>query len=80
MLARRWTGDADGVIETPSGYIAKCSKELPMAGRFWLAPACREDPSQCIPVMTAWNTMHLSPVMSIISTYCAVHVHIHTLY
>lgn len=51
-----WTGDTDGVSETQDGYVAKCPMES-FNGRFWLAPACRSNPSQCIPVLTPWGTM-----------------------
>ncbi|CAE7785744.1 unnamed protein product [Symbiodinium sp. CCMP2592] len=47
------TGDTDGVVETPTGYIAKCPDDY-----FWRSPACRHNTSECIPVIAAgfgWN-------------------------
>ncbi|CAK8992386.1 unnamed protein product [Durusdinium trenchii] len=49
----KWTGDLEGVTATPEGYVARCPD-----GRFWLSPACRNNPSQCIPVLSAWNTLN----------------------
>eukprot|EP00439_Symbiodinium_sp_Y106_P023885 s6647_g2.t3 len=47
------TGDTDGVVETPTGYIANCPDDY-----FWPSPACRQNTSECIPVIAAgfgWN-------------------------
>ncbi|CAL1149412.1 unnamed protein product, partial [Cladocopium goreaui] len=41
-----WTGDVDGVVERNGQYSANC--QLPA---FWIAPACRHNYTQCIPVM-----------------------------
>lgn len=41
-----WTGDVDGVVERNGQYSANC--QLPA---FWMAPACRHNYTQCIPVM-----------------------------
>ena len=41
-----WTGDVDGVVELNGQYSANC--QLPA---FWIAPACRHNYTQCIPVM-----------------------------
>ncbi|CAK9112697.1 Uncharacterized protein SCF082_LOCUS52243 [Durusdinium trenchii] len=44
----RWTGDSEGVIQQNGEYFAKCPSELPA---FWIAPSCRQNVSQCIPVI-----------------------------
>ena len=44
----QWSGDLDGLIEVEGGYHAYCPD-----GRFWIAPACRHNTSQCIPVLSA---------------------------
>ena len=44
----QYTGDLDGVIEVGDGdYHAKCH------GKFWIAPACRQNVSECIPIVTS---------------------------
>eukprot|EP00439_Symbiodinium_sp_Y106_P058363 s1342_g8.t1 len=46
----QYTGDEAGVTLTPDGYVAYCPD-----GYFWLSPACRHDPSSCIPIIAAGN-------------------------
>lgn len=47
----RWTGDLDGVTKLANGqYMARCPD-----GRFWLAPACRHNSTECIPLLAAGN-------------------------
>lgn len=44
----QYTGDLDGVIEVGAGdYHARCPN-----GKFWIAPACRQNFSECIPIVT----------------------------
>ena len=44
----QYTGDLDGVIDVGAGdYHAKCH------GKFWIAPACRQNVSECIPIVTS---------------------------
>lgn len=45
-----WTGDMDGITQTPEGYVAKCPD-----GRFWLSTACRGNSSECIPVVATFG-------------------------
>ena len=44
----QWTGDLDGLIEVDGGYHAYCPD-----GYFWIAPACRHNTSECIPVLSS---------------------------
>eukprot|EP00437_Effrenium_voratum_P050856 CAMPEP_0181516476 /NCGR_PEP_ID=MMETSP1110-20121109/64133_1 /TAXON_ID=174948 /ORGANISM="Symbiodinium sp., Strain CCMP421" /LENGTH=42 /DNA_ID= /DNA_START= /DNA_END= /DNA_ORIENTATION= len=41
------TGDADGVVINGSSYTARCDD-----GFWWLAPACRTNPHECVPYIT----------------------------
>ncbi|CAK9115801.1 unnamed protein product [Durusdinium trenchii] len=44
-----YTGDLEGVIEVaPGQYHAKCPN-----GKFWIAPSCRQNVTECIPVVTS---------------------------
>lgn len=53
------TGDMDGVVVQSDGsYIAKCWNNV-----WWLAPACRQNSSQCIPLLTGGNGWHLDAMM-----------------
>ena len=43
-----WFGAQDGVVKQPSGdYVAKC-----FDGYWWAGPACRQDTTKCLPVIT----------------------------
>ena len=47
----RWTGDLEGVTQLQNGeYMARCPD-----GRFWLAPSCRQNSAECIPLLAAGN-------------------------
>lgn len=47
----RYTGDLDGVTRLENGdYVARCPDN-----RFWLAPTCRQNSSNCIPLLAAGN-------------------------
>ncbi|CAE7736688.1 unnamed protein product [Symbiodinium microadriaticum] len=49
----RWSGDLAGLVEVDGGYRASCPD-----GRFWIAPACRHNTSECIPIISAqWGWM-----------------------
>eukprot|EP00435_Cladocopium_sp_Y103_P026252 s1980_g6.t1 len=43
----QWTGDLQGVEASDGGYHAFCPN-----GRFWIAPACRGNTSECIPIIS----------------------------
>ncbi|CAE7677752.1 unnamed protein product, partial [Symbiodinium sp. CCMP2456] len=49
----RWSGDLAGLVEVGGGYRAYCPD-----GRFWIAPACRHNTSECIPIISSqWGWM-----------------------
>ena len=56
----RWSGDVAGVQEvggtTSPKYVAKCHDN-----RWWPAPACRHDISECIPLLTSGSYGWLLP-------------------
>ena len=43
----QWTGDLEGVEAADGGYHAFCPD-----GTFWIAPACRGNTSECIPIIS----------------------------
>ncbi|CAE7207000.1 unnamed protein product, partial [Symbiodinium necroappetens] len=50
----QWTGDIEGLIEVPGGYHAYCQGD----GRFWFSPACRQNTTACIPILSPyWGWM-----------------------
>ncbi|CAE7255288.1 unnamed protein product [Symbiodinium sp. CCMP2456] len=50
----QWTGDMEGLIEVPGGYHAYCQGD----GRFWFSPACRQNTTACIPILSPyWGWM-----------------------
>ena len=61
----RFSGDYDGVVNTSEGYVAKCDAN----NRWWLAPACRSDPTTCIPVFTAGSGWKLQAMMQWSTAY-----------
>ena len=55
----QYTGDLDGVIEvSPGDYNARCPN-----GKFWIAPACRGNSSECIPIVTSGYGWLLDVIM-----------------
>ena len=49
-----WTGDVEGVRETNGQYSAHC----PVPG-FWIAPACRQNYTRCIPTLLLEGIGHV---------------------
>eukprot|EP00438_Fugacium_kawagutii_P016308 Skav222790 [mRNA] locus=scaffold1419:13588:16988:+ [translate_table: standard] len=61
----RWTGDLDGVTKLANGqYMARCPD-----GRFWLAPACRHNSTECIPLLAAGNGWIVDAMMQWSTVY-----------
>ncbi|CAK8993410.1 unnamed protein product [Durusdinium trenchii] len=61
----KYSGDYDGVVSQPDGtYIAKCTND-----RWWYAPACRQNSSQCIPLFTSGNGWKLQALMQWSTAY-----------
>lgn len=61
----RFSGDYDGMVQQSDGsYIAKCPD-----GRWWPAPACRSDMTQCIPTFTASPGWKLQAMMQWTAAY-----------
>ena len=61
----KYSGDYDGVVSQPDGtYIAKCTNN-----RWWYAPACRQNSSQCIPLFTSGNGWKLQALMQWSTAY-----------
>ena len=44
-----WTGDVDGVVEQNGQFAANCPTAT--FSEFWIAPACRQNYTKCIPVL-----------------------------
>ena len=59
-LYRHFSGDDAGVTLTPEGYVAYCPD-----GYFWLSPACRHDPSSCIPIIAAGSLANHRPLLKL---------------
>ncbi|CAK9008661.1 unnamed protein product [Durusdinium trenchii] len=60
-----YTGDYDGVEVQPDGsYFAKC-----FDGYWWAAPACRQNTTECLPVISAGNGWRLQAIMHWVSVY-----------
>lgn len=60
-----WTGDLGGVTQLPGGtYMARCPN-----GRFWLAPSCRHNSSECIPLLAAGNGWIVDAMMQWSTVY-----------
>ena len=54
----KYTGDLDGVIEVTDGnFHARCHKS------FWIAPSCRHNVSECIPIVTSGYGWLLDTIM-----------------
>lgn len=53
----KYTGDLDGVIEVDGNFHARCHKN------FWIAPSCRHNVSECIPIVTSGYGWLLDTIM-----------------
>ena len=60
----RWIDDADGVVTSPSGTIAKCWQNS-----WWIAPACRSALEQCIPMITGGDGWCVNQMMIKAASY-----------
>ena len=61
----RYTGDLDGVTRLENGnYVARCPDN-----RFWLAPSCRQNSSNCIPLLAAGNGWIVDAMMQWSTVY-----------
>eukprot|EP00913_Durusdinium_trenchii_P026656 g25012.t1 len=55
----KYSFDYDGVDQQGNGdYVARCPD-----GHWWPAPACRQNPSECIPLITAGTGWKLQAIM-----------------
>ena len=63
----RFSGDYDGVVQQPDGsYFAKCDSNN---DKWWYAPACRHNVSECIPLFTSGNGWKLQALMQWSTAY-----------
>ena len=63
----RFSGDYDGVVQQPDGsYFAKCDSNN---NKWWYAPACRQNVSECIPLFTSGNGWKLQALMQWSTAY-----------
>ncbi|CAK8995297.1 unnamed protein product [Durusdinium trenchii] len=61
----KYSGDYDGVVSQADGtFVAKCTDN-----RWWYAPACRQNSSQCIPLFTSGNGWKLQALMQWSTAY-----------
>ncbi|CAJ1374394.1 unnamed protein product [Effrenium voratum] len=61
----QYSGDSGGVELQPDGaYIGVCPD-----GYWWLAPACRDNAAECIPVLTAFWGWNLQALMQLTAEY-----------
>eukprot|EP00435_Cladocopium_sp_Y103_P071133 s1096_g36.t2 len=60
----RFSGDADGVVSSDGGVVAKCPDAY-----WWPSPACRHDMTECIPLITGGNGWRIQALMQWATAY-----------